>query len=96
MSFGKALKQCFKAMLYCLRVLLRNRLEQVNTKMAQQQMDAVSPQKWKEVAFQQEIKDFYSRYQHQSWKNVISVGDRRWEVGNAMKKYNEIHIFKDF
>ncbi|CAK9057417.1 unnamed protein product [Durusdinium trenchii] len=31
------------------------------------------------VAFAQEIKDFYSRYQHQSWKNVISVGDSVFE-----------------
>lgn len=58
----------------------QNRLQQVNAKMAQQQRtEEISPQKWKEVAFAQEIKDFYSRYQHQSWKNVISVGDSVFE-----------------
>lgn len=58
----------------------QNRLEQVNARMAQQQRtEQISPQKWKEVAFAQEIKDFYSRYQHQSWKNVISVGDSVFE-----------------
>lgn len=58
----------------------QNRLQQVNAKMAQQQQtQEISPQKWKEVAFAQEIKDFYSRYQHQSWKNVISVGDSVFE-----------------
>eukprot|EP00913_Durusdinium_trenchii_P029017 g27207.t1 len=40
---------------------------------------AMPGMKWKEVAFAQEIKDFYSRYQHQSWKNVISVGDSVFE-----------------
>jgi hypothetical protein len=37
------------------------------------------PQRWKEVAFQQEIDGFYSRYEHQSWKNVISIGDSTFE-----------------
>jgi len=37
------------------------------------------PQKWKEVAFEQEIATFYSRYEHQSWKNVISIGDSVFE-----------------
>ena len=27
-----------------------------------------------EIAFEQEISGFYSRYAHQSWKNVISIG----------------------
>lgn len=39
----------------------------------------VSPQRWKEVVFQQEISGFYSRYDHQSWKNVISIGDSIFE-----------------
>ncbi|CAJ1343398.1 unnamed protein product [Effrenium voratum] len=57
-----------------------NRLGAINAKIAaQQKTEEISPQKWKEVAFAQEIKDFYSRYQHQSWKNVISVGDSVFE-----------------
>eukprot|EP00440_Ansanella_granifera_P029981 gb/GFBE01032571.1/.p1 GENE.gb/GFBE01032571.1/~~gb/GFBE01032571.1/.p1 ORF type:complete len:318 (+),score=77.26 gb/GFBE01032571.1/:1-954(+) len=57
----------------------QNRLATHQMRMAQQRFDEMSPQRWKEVAFQQEIKDFYSRYQHQSWKNVISVGDSIFE-----------------
>ncbi|CAJ1384808.1 unnamed protein product [Effrenium voratum] len=58
----------------------QNRLGAINAKIAaQQKTEEISPQKWKEVAFAQEIKDFYSRYQHQSWKNVISVGDSVFE-----------------
>lgn len=37
------------------------------------------PQLWKEVAFEQEISSFYSRYSRQSWKNVISIGDSIFE-----------------
>jgi len=37
------------------------------------------PQQWKENAFHGEISKFYSRYQSQSWKNVISVGDQLCE-----------------
>jgi len=39
----------------------------------------MDPQRWKEVAFEQEIGGFYSRYQHQSWKNIISIGDSVFE-----------------
>jgi len=35
--------------------------------------------KWKEVAFGMEIAGFYSRYEHQSWKNVVSIGDSVFE-----------------
>merc|ERR1719331_2361703 len=45
----------------------------------QQQVDEMAPQRWKELAFEQEITGFYSRYQHQSWKNVISIGDSIFE-----------------
>uniref|UniRef100_A0A7S4RIE9 Uncharacterized protein n=1 Tax=Alexandrium monilatum TaxID=311494 RepID=A0A7S4RIE9_9DINO len=43
------------------------------------QQDEVTPQHWKEVAFEQEIAGFYSRYSHQSWKNVVSIGDSVFE-----------------
>jgi len=43
------------------------------------QVDEMAPQKWKELAFEQEITGFYSRYAHQSWKNVISIGDSIFE-----------------
>jgi len=34
-----------------------------------------SPAGWKTCAFEDVIDRFYSRYQHQSWKNIVSVGD---------------------
>lgn len=34
-----------------------------------------SPAGWKARTFEDVIDKFYSRYQHQSWKNIISVGD---------------------
>jgi len=39
----------------------------------------VAPQLWKEAAFQQECAGFYGRYEGQSWKNVVSVGDAVFE-----------------
>eukprot|EP00747_Dinoflagellata_sp_TGD_P089888 gnl/TRDRNA2_/TRDRNA2_164488_c0_seq2.p1 gnl/TRDRNA2_/TRDRNA2_164488_c0~~gnl/TRDRNA2_/TRDRNA2_164488_c0_seq2.p1 ORF type:complete len:326 (-),score=45.75 gnl/TRDRNA2_/TRDRNA2_164488_c0_seq2:24-1001(-) len=50
-----------------------------NVQLAQQQYDEMAPQRWKEIAFQQEISGFYSRYSNQSWKNVISIGDSIFE-----------------
>jgi len=41
--------------------------------------NGMAPQKWKELAFEQEISVFYSRYEDQSWKNVISIGDSIFE-----------------
>lgn len=41
--------------------------------------DELLPQRWKEMAFDQEISGFYTRYSHQSWKNVISIGDSVFE-----------------
>lgn len=34
-----------------------------------------SPAGWKQRTFQSEIEKFYSRYLHQTWKNIISIGD---------------------
>lgn len=34
-----------------------------------------SPAGWKARTFEDVIEKFYSRYQHQSWKNIISIGD---------------------
>jgi len=56
-----------------------NKLSGVNGLLAAQQAEAASPQHWKELAFDQEISGFYSRYSHQSWKNVISIGDAIFE-----------------
>lgn len=50
-----------------------------NAGRAPQQIDEMAPQRWKEIAFEQEISGFYSRYAHQSWKNVISIGDSIFE-----------------
>jgi len=38
-----------------------------------------SPAGWKAHAFEDVIQRFYSRYRHQSWKNIISVGDAPYE-----------------
>eukprot|EP00747_Dinoflagellata_sp_TGD_P089887 gnl/TRDRNA2_/TRDRNA2_164488_c0_seq1.p1 gnl/TRDRNA2_/TRDRNA2_164488_c0~~gnl/TRDRNA2_/TRDRNA2_164488_c0_seq1.p1 ORF type:complete len:326 (-),score=50.87 gnl/TRDRNA2_/TRDRNA2_164488_c0_seq1:24-1001(-) len=51
----------------------------INSRLAQQQNDEMAPQRWKELAFKQEITGFYSRYSNQSWKNVISIGDSIFE-----------------
>jgi len=56
----------------------QNKLSSCNNALHQQAKD-VSPQRWKEVVFEQEITGFYSRYEHQSWKNVISIGDSIFE-----------------
>jgi hypothetical protein len=55
----------------------QNKLGKINARLAQQ--DEMQPQKWKELVFDQEITGFYSRYQHQSWKNVLSIGDSIFE-----------------
>lgn len=57
----------------------QNRLWTYNARLAAQRFEEVSPQRWKEVAFEQEINGFYSRYNHQSWKNVVSIGDSIFE-----------------
>merc|ERR1719329_1974413 len=57
----------------------QSKLGGVNARLARQQMDEMAPQRWKELVFEQEISGFYSRYAHQSWKNVISIGDSIFE-----------------
>lgn len=57
----------------------QNKLATHNARLAAQLSDEMAPQRWKELAFEQEISGFYSRYQHQSWKNVISIGDSIFE-----------------
>jgi len=57
----------------------QSRLSNYNMRLAAQRFDEMAPQRWKEVAFEQEINGFYSRYSHQSWKNVISIGDSIFE-----------------
>eukprot|EP00929_Paragymnodinium_shiwhaense_P097270 TRINITY_DN5900_c0_g1_i1.p1 TRINITY_DN5900_c0_g1~~TRINITY_DN5900_c0_g1_i1.p1 ORF type:complete len:345 (-),score=46.92 TRINITY_DN5900_c0_g1_i1:114-1079(-) len=56
----------------------QNKLVNHNARMALQN-DALLPQRWKEFVFDIEITGFYSRYDHQSWKNVISIGDSVFE-----------------
>jgi len=41
--------------------------------------NANAPQQWKDNAFFGELSKFYSRYDYQSWKNVISIGDQACE-----------------
>lgn len=56
-----------------------------------------SPAGWKARAFEDAIDRFYSRYQNQSWKNIISIGDApherealgrvvRWAPGGQGKR----------
>jgi hypothetical protein len=42
-------------------------------------VEELAPQRWKEAAFLEQMKKFYGRYEGQSWKNVISVGDACFE-----------------
>jgi hypothetical protein len=57
-----------------------NKLENYNTQLAMRTpVTEISPQRWKELVFEQEITGFYSRYAQQSWKNVISIGDAVFE-----------------
>jgi hypothetical protein len=59
----------------------QNKLQYMNARLQAQgaATDEMAPQKWKELAFEMEITGFYSRYNHQSWKNVISIGDSIFE-----------------
>lgn len=57
----------------------QNKLSSMNSRLAMQQADEMLPQRWKELVFDQEIAGFYSRYAHQSWKNVVSIGDSIFE-----------------
>merc|ERR1719375_1960275 len=41
--------------------------------------DEIAPQRWKEAAFREQLGRFYARYENQSWKNVVCVGDAIWE-----------------
>jgi len=41
--------------------------------------NANAPQLWKEKAMKDNIGKFYSRYLHQSWKNIVSIGDQLCE-----------------
>lgn len=56
-----------------------NKLSGSSQRMAAAPVDEMAPQRWKEIAFEQEITGFYSRYAHQSWKNIISIGDSIFE-----------------
>jgi len=63
----------------------QNRLANYNQQLSTQRFDEMAPRRWKEVAFKQEIDGFYSQYAHQSWKNVISVGDAIFERDAARR-----------
>eukprot|EP00928_Gymnodinium_smaydae_P079008 TRINITY_DN63038_c0_g1_i1.p1 TRINITY_DN63038_c0_g1~~TRINITY_DN63038_c0_g1_i1.p1 ORF type:complete len:394 (+),score=52.80 TRINITY_DN63038_c0_g1_i1:91-1182(+) len=56
----------------------QNKLSNWNSRL-QAQNDEMAPRRWKELVFDQEITGFYSRYAHQSWKNIISIGDSIFE-----------------
>jgi len=63
------------------------------------------PQQWKEVAFYGELSRFYSKYQAQSWKNIVSIGDQccerdacniaaRQRPNNVSKKKSRVKTLK--
>jgi len=52
------------------------------------QADAMAPQRWKEQAFLHQIGSFYSRYENQTWKNVICIGDSIYERDAAKNVVN--------
>lgn len=48
----------------------------------------------KQAAIQREVEEFYTQYQGQSWKNVISIGDSEFErraTHDTMKAYQKPH-----
>jgi len=61
----------------------RQRMAKLGAKLFAQSVNQSRPVdmclKWKELAFGIEITEFYSRYNNQSWKNVISIGDADYE-----------------
>lgn len=63
-----------KAWLPALQPMLQH-CEVVSARSNWEPQGVTSPAGWKARAFEDVIDRFYSRYQHQSWKNIISVGD---------------------
>eukprot|EP00932_Pfiesteria_piscicida_P020650 SRR837773.7450.p1 GENE.SRR837773.7450~~SRR837773.7450.p1 ORF type:complete len:259 (+),score=88.84 SRR837773.7450:114-779(+) len=49
--------------------------EVVSARSTWEPQGVASPAGWKARAFEDEVSKFYSRYAHQSWKNIISIGD---------------------
>lgn len=49
--------------------------EVVSARSTWEPQGVVSPAGWKAKAFETAVNRFYSRYLHQSWKNIISIGD---------------------
>jgi hypothetical protein len=63
-----------KAWLPALQSVLTH-VEVVSARSTFEPQGVASPAGWKARAFEDAIDRFYSRYQNQSWKNLISVGD---------------------
>mmetsp|Transcript_26774 Transcript_26774/g.58215 ORF Transcript_26774/g.58215 Transcript_26774/m.58215 type:complete len:311 (+) Transcript_26774:456-1388(+) len=51
------------------------RAEVVSARSTWEPKGVASPAGWKAKAFEDAVAQFYSRYAHQSWKNIISIGD---------------------
>jgi hypothetical protein len=56
-----------------------NGQNRLSNQIRQRFVDEAEPQRWKELVFEQEISGFYSRYEQQSWKNILSIGDSIFE-----------------
>lgn len=48
-----------------------------------------------EIAFEQEISGFYSRYAHQSWKNVISIGQASMSFADGLNECTAMITARD-
>jgi hypothetical protein len=63
-----------------LEVINRLKIDIVYARSTVEFPDRLMPQSWKEKAMQIKASEFYSQYQQQSWKNVISVGDQTCDL----------------
>lgn len=52
-----------------------NNVEVASARSTWEPRGVASPAGWKARTFEDAIDKFYSRYAHQSWKNIISIGD---------------------
>jgi len=72
----------------------RSKVRSLSSKLFSQEMMLNSPNDmclmWKELSFGIEISEFYSRYENQSWKNTISIGDAEYERTAAKRVFEAL------
>jgi hypothetical protein len=72
------IETCCEAWMPELLPTLRN-IDLISARSIWEPLGVDSPTGWKEGCFETEIRKFYSRRRHQTWKNIIVVGDARYE-----------------